>query len=432
MPGGHIELVSLTKRFTEVAVDGIDLTIAGGEFFSLLGPSGCGKTTTLRLIAGLEQPTAGQILLDGADVSNVPAHKRNVNTVFQSYALFPFLSVFDNVAFGLRNHRLKKQEIADRVYQALDLVQLRAFEKRRPKQLSGGQQQRVALARALVLNPAVLLLDEPLGALDAQLRRSLKVELKALQERVGITFLYVTHDQEEALTMSDRLAVMRDGRIVQIGTPHEVYQEPADTYVADFLGVSNLMEVDVAERGPGQGCHVKLGEFDLAVEHAECRDDGPRARGHPPRASAHRAVRLRGPQPGGRDGGAAGVPRVGDPGHPAARARGAATGPRAERRRAWRAHAGNPRPRISRPGRAAPPWRVGGSGAGSAGAPARGQLNGSPAGEGRDCPADRGGPRGPPDPAGVRRAHGGTLRRLAGATRPGIPRHLELLTCSVM
>ncbi len=268
MPGGHIELVSLTKRFTEVAVDGIDLTIAGGEFFSLLGPSGCGKTTTLRLIAGLEQPTAGQILLDGADVSNVPAHKRNVNTVFQSYALFPFLSVFDNVAFGLRNHRLKKQEIADRVYQALDLVQLRAFEKRRPKQLSGGQQQRVALARALVLNPAVLLLDEPLGALDAQLRRSLKVELKALQERVGITFLYVTHDQEEALTMSDRLAVMRDGRIVQIGTPHEVYQEPADTYVADFLGVSNLMEVDVAERGPGQGCHVKLGEFDLAVEHA--------------------------------------------------------------------------------------------------------------------------------------------------------------------
>ena len=266
MPGGHVQLVSLTKKFTEVAVDGIDLTITGGEFFSLLGPSGCGKTTTLRLIAGLEQPTSGQILLDGADVSNVPAHKRNVNTVFQSYALFPFLSVFDNVAFGLRNQRLK-QEITDRVNQALDLVQLQAYAKRRPRQLSGGQQQRVALARALVLNPAVLLLDEPLGALDAQLRRSLKVELKALQERVGITFLYVTHDQEEALTMSDRLAVMRDGRIVQIGTPHEVYQEPADVYVADFLGVSNLMEVDVVGRGPGPGCQVRLGDFHLTVRH---------------------------------------------------------------------------------------------------------------------------------------------------------------------
>ena len=223
--GGHIQLVSLTQRFTEVAVDGIDLTIAGGEFFSLLGPSGCGKTTTLRLIAGLEQPSGGRILLDGADVSNVPAHKRNVNTVFQSYALFPFLSVFDNVAFGLRNHRLKKQEITERVYQARDLVQLRAYEKRRPRQLSGGQQRRVALARALVLNPAVLLLDEPLGALDAQLRRSLKVELKALQEGVGITFRYVTHDQE-ALTMSDRLAVMRDGRIAQIGTRTRCTRNP--------------------------------------------------------------------------------------------------------------------------------------------------------------------------------------------------------------
>ena len=269
MPGGHIQLVSLTKKFTEVAVDGIDLTITGGEFFSLLGPSGCGKTTTLRLIAGLEQPTSGQILLDGADVSNVPAHKRNVNTVFQSYALFPFLSVFDNVAFGLRNRRLQKQEITGRVEQALDLVQLRAYAKRRPRQLSGGQQQRVALARALVLNPAVLLLDEPLGALDAQLRRSLKVELKALQERVGITFLYVTHDQEEALTMSDRLAVMRDGRIVQIGTPHEVYEEPTDVYVADFLGVSNLMEVDVVGRGPGPDRQVRLGDFHLTVRHGD-------------------------------------------------------------------------------------------------------------------------------------------------------------------
>jgi spermidine/putrescine transport system ATP-binding protein len=267
MAGGRVELVSLTKRFTEIAVDSIDLTIASGEFFSLLGPSGCGKTTTLRLIAGFEQPTAGRILLDDVDVSSIPPHKRNVNTVFQSYALFPFLTVFDNVAFGLRNRRVDKKEIGRRVNEALDLVHLRPFTKRRPGQLSGGQQQRVALARALVLQPSVLLLDEPLGALDAKLRRSLKVELKALQEQVGITFLYVTHDQEEALTMSDRLAVMRDGKIVQLGVPHEVYEEPADTYVADFLGVSNLMPVDVISRGPGSSCEVKLGESMLLVEH---------------------------------------------------------------------------------------------------------------------------------------------------------------------
>jgi spermidine/putrescine transport system ATP-binding protein len=266
MAGGRVELISLTKRFTEIAVDSIDLAIASGEFFSLLGPSGCGKTTTLRLIAGFEQPTAGRILLDDVDVSGVPPHKRNVNTVFQSYALFPFLTVFDNVAFGLRTRRLDKAELTNRVNEALDLVKLGAFAKRRPGQLSGGQQQRVALARALVLKPSVLLLDEPLGALDAKLRRSLKVELKALQEQVGITFLYVTHDQEEALTMSDRLAVMRDGRIVQIGRPHEVYEEPADTYVADFLGVSNLMEVDIVSRGP-DSCTVKLGESVLRVDH---------------------------------------------------------------------------------------------------------------------------------------------------------------------
>jgi spermidine/putrescine transport system ATP-binding protein len=269
VPGGHIQLVSLTKRFSEVAVDAIDLTVESGEFFSLLGPSGCGKTTTLRLIAGFEQPTAGRILLDGADMSGVPPHKRNVNTVFQSYALFPFLSVFDNVAFGLRHRGISKTEISSRVHEALDLVRLRAYEKRRPGVLSGGQQQRVALARALVLNPAVLLLDEPLGALDAKLRRSLKIELKALQERVGVTFLYVTHDQEEALTMSDRLAVMNSGKIIQIGTPREVYEEPADTYVADFLGVSNLMEVDVVERGPGARCCVRLGESALNVDRGD-------------------------------------------------------------------------------------------------------------------------------------------------------------------
>ncbi|MBO0773606.1 MAG: ATP-binding cassette domain-containing protein, partial [Actinobacteria bacterium] len=260
MPGGRVELVGLTKRFTEVAVDGVDLDVASGEFFSLLGPSGCGKTTTLRLIAGFEQPTSGRILLDGADMSNIPPHRRNVNTVFQSYALFPFLSVSDNVAFGLRHRHLTRDEIRRLVGEALDLVQLTGFGKRRPAMLSGGQQQRVALARALVLNPAVLLLDEPLGSLDAKLRRSLKMELKALQERVGITFLYVTHDQEEALTMSDRLAVMNSGRIAQIGVPREVYEEPADTYVADFLGVSNLMEVEVLDRGPGAACRLRLGE----------------------------------------------------------------------------------------------------------------------------------------------------------------------------
>jgi len=275
MAGGRIELVALTKRFTDIAVDRVDLTVDSGEFFSLLGPSGCGKTTTLRLIAGFEQPTEGTIFLDGVEMTNIPPHRRNVNTVFQSYALFPFLSVFDNVAFGLRNRHLTKAELGSRVRDALDLVQLAGYEKRRPGMLSGGQQQRVALARALVLNPSVLLLDEPLGALDAKLRRALQVELKALQERVGITFLYVTHDQEEALTMSDRLAVMNAGRIAQIGTPRTVYEEPADTYVADFLGVSNLMEVDVVERGPGSQCRVRLGETTLAVERGEVDSVGP-------------------------------------------------------------------------------------------------------------------------------------------------------------
>src|SRR5271165_1139889 len=273
MAGGSIELTSLCKRFGEhTAVDCIDLSVASGEFFSLLGPSGCGKTTTLRLIAGFEQPTSGRILLDGLDVSGIPAHKRNVNTVFQSYALFPFLSVFDNVAFGLRYARVTKAELRTRVGDALSLVSMTEFASRRPSQLSGGQQQRVALARALVLNPAVLLLDEPLGALDAKLRRSLKVELKALQERIGITFLYVTHDQEEALTMSDRLAVMNAGRIVQIGTPRQVYEEPADTYVADFLGAANLMEIDVVTAGSAGA--LRLGDWALTSHRCEATAAG--------------------------------------------------------------------------------------------------------------------------------------------------------------
>jgi spermidine/putrescine transport system ATP-binding protein len=264
MSGGEVKLVQLVKRFADVAaVDGIDLDIPGGEFFSLLGPSGCGKTTTLRLIAGFEQPTSGMILLDGVDMAHTPPHKRKVNTVFQSYALFPHLDVRDNVAFGLRFQRVTKDETKRRVSDALALVQLEGFEKRRPSQLSGGQQQRVALARALILNPAVLLLDEPLGALDAKLRKTLQVELKALQERVGITFVYVTHDQEEALTMSDRLAVMSSGRIEQVGTPETVYEEPASAYVADFLGVSNLMLGTAAGTDGGGLCRVKVGAFDL-------------------------------------------------------------------------------------------------------------------------------------------------------------------------
>jgi spermidine/putrescine transport system ATP-binding protein len=277
-----IELVGLTKRFgqgvtSHAAVDNIDLSVSGGEFFSLLGPSGCGKTTTLRLIAGFEEPTGGRILLDGADVAHVPPHKRNVNTVFQSYALFPFLSVFDNVAFGLKHASVTKAELKQRVTDALSLVSMSDFAARRPSQLSGGQQQRVALARALVLNPAVLLLDEPLGALDAKLRRSLKVELKALQERVGITFIYVTHDQEEALTMSDRLAVMNAGRIAQIGTPQEVYESPADAYVADFLGAANLLQVVVAERVPGGASSLKLGDIALTTSNEVPAEPGASA-----------------------------------------------------------------------------------------------------------------------------------------------------------
>jgi len=261
--GGAIELRNLSKDFDGfVAVDAIDLRIRGGEFFSLLGPSGCGKTTTLRLVAGFERPSAGAVLIDGADLSQVPAHRRNVNTVFQSYALFPHLDVLENVAYGLRWQRLSKADARRRATEALDLVQLGELASRRPPQLSGGQQQRVALARALVLRPAVLLLDEPLGALDAKIRKQLRIELKALQEEVGITFLFVTHDQEEALSMSDRIGVMNEGRIDQIGTPQDVYETPTTVFVADFLGVANLMSVEAVSSDAG-GCELRVGDFRL-------------------------------------------------------------------------------------------------------------------------------------------------------------------------
>jgi spermidine/putrescine transport system ATP-binding protein len=261
---GEVELIDLVKRFGEItAVDGINLEMPSGEFFSMLGPSGCGKTTTLRMIAGFEQPTEGRILLDGIDMQFTRSYKRNVNTVFQNYALFPHLNVFDNVAFGLRRQKVSKHEIARRVAEALEQVGLTGLEKRKPGQMSGGQQQRVALARALVLKPAVLLLDEPLGALDAKLRKQLQIELKALQQNVGITFVYVTHDQEEALTMSDRIAVMSNGKIEQVAPPRDIYEEPSTTFVADFLGISNLMEAEAfGSKGDGR-CRVKVGEFEL-------------------------------------------------------------------------------------------------------------------------------------------------------------------------
>jgi spermidine/putrescine transport system ATP-binding protein len=272
--GGEVQLVALVKQFGDVtAVDGIELEMPAGEFFSMLGPSGCGKTTTLRMIAGFEQPTSGQILLDGEDMAFTPPHKRNVNTVFQSYALFPHLSVKDNVAFGLKRQRTAKNEINQRVAEALEMVQLTGFESRKPAQMSGGQQQRVALARALVLKPAVLLLDEPLGALDAKLRKALQIELKALQQQVGITFVYVTHDQEEALTMSDRIAVMSDGRVEQVASPTEVYEEPATTFVADFLGVSNLMTVTAHGATDGR-CRVTLGDYELFASRGETHTSG--------------------------------------------------------------------------------------------------------------------------------------------------------------
>jgi spermidine/putrescine transport system ATP-binding protein len=241
----------VTKRFDDVvAVDDLTLEVAHGSFFALLGPSGCGKTTTLRMIGGFEQPTAGTIYLGDRDVTGLPPYKRDVNTVFQSYALFPHLSIFENVAFGLRRRGVPRGVLAGRVAEILRIVGLQGFERRKPRQLSGGQQQRVALARALVNSPRVLLLDEPLGALDLKLRKQMQLELKAIQHDLGVTFIHVTHDQEEAMTMADRIAVMNNGRIEQLGTPLELYERPRTPFVAGFLGVSNLLPATIA--GDGQ------------------------------------------------------------------------------------------------------------------------------------------------------------------------------------
>ena len=258
-----VELSGVTKRFGEhAAVDGIDLDVRDGEFLSLLGPSGCGKTTTLRLIAGFERPDEGEIRIGGRDVASLPPYKRPVNTVFQSYALFPHLSVGDNVAYGLRQRGLPRAERRRRAGEALEVVHLSGVERRRPRELSGGQQQRVALARALVMEPKVLLLDEPLGALDLQVRRRLQIELKRIQESVRITFVYVTHDQEEALAMSDRVAVMSGGRIEQLAAPQEIYDRPATAFVAGFIGDTNFIDE------PGRRVAVRPERLRLARDGA--------------------------------------------------------------------------------------------------------------------------------------------------------------------
>jgi spermidine/putrescine transport system ATP-binding protein len=264
VPEVDVRLVDVVKKFgDQVAVDHIDLEVRDGEFFSLLGPSGCGKTTTLRMIGGFEQPTSGLIELQGKDVTWLPPYKRHVNTVFQNYALFPHLSIFENVAFGLRRSGVKGAEIKSRVTQMLQLVELPGYEKRKPTQISGGQAQRVALARALTNRPAVLLLDEPLGALDLKLRKQMQVELKRIQQEVGITFIYVTHDQEEAMTMSDRIAVMNRGHYEQLGDPEILYERPTTRFVASFLGVSNLLRATIVGTD-GTYAQARLGN-DVAI-----------------------------------------------------------------------------------------------------------------------------------------------------------------------
>lgn len=260
MSKNAVELEHVTKRFGDfIAVDNASLQIRDGEFFSLLGPSGCGKTTILRMIAGFDRPSQGQIYLEGQPVDSLPPFQRNVNTVFQNYALFPHLTIAENIAFGLEMKKLDRAEIAKRVTQGLALVRLANIGQRKPRQLSGGQQQRIALARALINQPAVLLLDEPLSALDLKLRKAMQLELKQLQQQVGITFIFVTHDQEEAMSMSDRIGVMDQGRILQVGTPTEIYEQPASRFVADFIGEANIWPCQVTGRNNGWAM-VKVGE----------------------------------------------------------------------------------------------------------------------------------------------------------------------------
>ncbi len=267
--GVAISLEGVSKRFGKVvAVRDVTTDIREGEFFTMLGPSGCGKTTTLRMIAGFEQPDEGRILLRGADVTWLPPNRRNVNMVFQHYALFPHMSIYDNVAFGLKLKRLAKEEQRERVREMLRVVQLEGLENRRPQQLSGGQQQRVALARALVNRPAALLLDEPLGALDVKLRKQLQLELKRIQSEIGITFVYVTHDQEEALAMSDRIAVMNDAVVEQIGSPREIYERPQTAFVADFIGSLNALDFRVDEVEDGVA-RMRVGERERIVVPVE-------------------------------------------------------------------------------------------------------------------------------------------------------------------
>ena len=269
-----LELKEIKKSFTEgeAVLDNISLEISKGEFITLLGSSGCGKTTTLRIIAGLEQPDAGSVWLDGREVTGLEPNQRDVNTVFQNYALFPHMNVAENIGYGLKLKKVPKSEIRKKVSQMLELVQLEGYEKRKPSELSGGQKQRVAIARALVNNPKVLLLDEPLGALDLQLRRAMQIELKHLQKKLGITFIYITHDQEEAINMSDRIAVMRDGRIEQIGTPDEIYNHPKTSYVATFVGNANILH-GVVESIQGQNAIVKIGNDKVIVKLETSQQD---------------------------------------------------------------------------------------------------------------------------------------------------------------
>ena len=259
MPDILLELKNIKKSFTpgEDVLDDICLTVARGEFVTLLGSSGCGKTTTLRIVAGLEQTDSGSVWINGQDVTKLPPDKRDVNTVFQNYALFPHMNVAENIGYGLKLRKVPRGEIKKKVAQMLELVQLEGYEKRKPSELSGGQKQRVAIARALVNNPKILLLDEPLGARDLQLRRAMQIELKHLQKKLGITFIYITHDQEEAINMSDRIAVMKDGRIEQIGTPDEIYNHPKTSYVATFVGNANILH-GVAESIQGENAIVKI------------------------------------------------------------------------------------------------------------------------------------------------------------------------------